>query len=102
MTGIEPALSAWESVLSRAVKCPELRSVLSASDRDRHLVTAVNGTLMARRRCLREWMSLSTPMDAVSPLVERALPGLLPHAPKAGRRVGPVEGRPWVVLAIRV
>jgi hypothetical protein len=49
VTGIEPALSAWESVPSGPVKCPELRSVLSASDREGPLCTRVNGTLMARR-----------------------------------------------------
>jgi hypothetical protein len=43
VTGIEPALSAWESVPSRPVMRPDLRSGLSASDRDRPLVTRVNG-----------------------------------------------------------
>jgi hypothetical protein len=33
----------------RALKCPELRSWLSASDREIPFFTGVNGTLMARR-----------------------------------------------------
>ena len=43
-------------------------------------------------------MASSTPMDAVSLFVERALP----DAPQAQTQGRPVEGRPWVVLAIRV
>jgi len=34
VTGVEPALSAWESVPSGALMCPELRGWLSASARD--------------------------------------------------------------------
>ncbi len=49
VTGIGPALSAWESVASGPVTWPDLRDGVSASDRDRPLVTGVNGTLMARR-----------------------------------------------------
>jgi hypothetical protein len=49
VTGIEPALSAWESGPSGALTCPELRSWLSASDREIPVFTGVNGTLMARR-----------------------------------------------------
>jgi hypothetical protein len=48
VTGIEPALSAWESVPSGPVTWPDLRGGVSASDRERPLVTGVNGTLMAR------------------------------------------------------
>jgi hypothetical protein len=44
VTGIEPALSAWESVLSGPVTWPDLRGGVSASDRERPLVTG----LMAR------------------------------------------------------
>ena len=49
VTGIEPALSAWESVPSGPVAWPDLRVGLSASDRKRPLVTGVNGPLMARQ-----------------------------------------------------
>jgi hypothetical protein len=49
VTGIEPALSAWESVPSGPVTWPDLRGRVSASDRERPLVTGVNGPLMARR-----------------------------------------------------
>jgi len=49
VTGIEPALSAWESVPSGPVTWPDLRGGVSASDRERPLVTGVNGPLMARR-----------------------------------------------------
>jgi hypothetical protein len=49
VTGIEPALSAWESVPSGPVTWPDLRRDVSASDRERPLVTGVNGLLMARR-----------------------------------------------------
>jgi hypothetical protein len=43
VTGIEPALSAWESVPSGPVVRLDLRSGLSASDRERPLITRVNG-----------------------------------------------------------
>jgi hypothetical protein len=48
VTGIEPALSAWESVPSGPVTCPDLRFGVPASDRERPLVTGVNGPLMAQ------------------------------------------------------
>ena len=48
VTGIEPALSAWESVPSGPVTWPDLRVGVFASDRERPLVTEVNGPLMAR------------------------------------------------------
>jgi hypothetical protein len=48
VTGIEPALSAWESVPSGPVMRPDLRDGVSTSDRERPLVTGVNGPLMAR------------------------------------------------------
>ena len=53
VTGIEPALSAWEAVPSGPVTWPDLRGGVSASDRERPLVTGVNGTLMARRTAVR-------------------------------------------------
>jgi hypothetical protein len=53
VTGIEPALSAWEAVPSGPVTYPDLRREVSASDRERPLVTAVNGLLMARRTAVR-------------------------------------------------
>lgn len=43
------ALSAWEVVPSGALTRPELRSWLSASDREMPVLTRVNGTLMGRR-----------------------------------------------------
>jgi hypothetical protein len=49
VTGIEPALSAWEAVPSGPVTWPDLRDGVSANDRERPLVTEVNGPLMARR-----------------------------------------------------
>jgi hypothetical protein len=48
VTGIEPALSAWEAVPSGLVTWPDLRGGVSASDRERPLFTGVNGPLMAR------------------------------------------------------
>ena len=48
VTGIEPALSAWESVPSGPVARPELRDRLRVSVREIPLVTGVNGPLMAR------------------------------------------------------
>jgi hypothetical protein len=53
VTGIELALSAWESVPSGPVTCPDLQYGVSASDRERPLVTGVNGPLMARRTAIR-------------------------------------------------
>ncbi len=49
VTRIELALSAWESVPSGPVMPPDLRDGVSASSRERPLVTGVNGPLMARR-----------------------------------------------------
>ena len=43
VTGIEPALSAWEAVPSGPVTWPDLRCGVSVSDRERPLVTGVNG-----------------------------------------------------------
>ena len=48
VTGIEPALSAWEAVPSGLVTWPDLQGGVSASDRERPLFTGVNGPLMAR------------------------------------------------------
>jgi hypothetical protein len=53
VTGIEPALSAWEAVPSGPVTWPDLRGGVSVSDRERPLVTGVNGPLMARRTAVR-------------------------------------------------
>ena len=53
VTGIEPALSAWEVVPSGPVTWPDLRDRVSASDRERPPVTGVNGPLMARRVVVR-------------------------------------------------
>jgi hypothetical protein len=53
VTGIEPALSAWEAVPSGPVTRPDLRDGVSASDRERPLVTGVNGPLMARRTAVK-------------------------------------------------
>src|SRR5947207_527858 len=53
VTGIEPALSAWESVPSGPVMWPDLQGGVSASDRERPLVAGVNGPLMARRTAVR-------------------------------------------------
>jgi hypothetical protein len=43
VTGIEPALSAWESVPSGPVTGPDLQGGVSKSDRERPLFTGVNG-----------------------------------------------------------
>ena len=53
VTGIEPALSAWEAVPSGPVTWPDLGRGVSASDRERPLDTGVNGPLMARRTAVR-------------------------------------------------
>ena len=45
VTGIEPALSAWESVQSGPSVWPDLRSGLSVSDRESPRYTLVNGPL---------------------------------------------------------
>ena len=49
VTGIEPALSAWESVQSGPSIWADLRNGLSVSDRESTRFTPVNGPLMARR-----------------------------------------------------
>ena len=72
VTGIEPALSAWEAVPSGPVTWPDLRGGVSASDRERPLVTGVNGPLMARQTEFRSalmaapWSSPSSSIAAVS------------------------------------
>ena len=48
VTGIEPALSAWESVQSAPSTRPDLRNRLSVSDHESPRFTRVNGPLMAR------------------------------------------------------
>ena len=48
VTGIEPALSAWESVHSGPSIWPDLGNGLSVSDRESPRFTRVNGPLMAR------------------------------------------------------
>ena len=50
VTGIEPALSAWEAVRLRPSTWPDLRVGVSASDRERPLVAGANCTLMAQTR----------------------------------------------------
>jgi len=67
VTVIEPALSAWESVPSRALTCAELRSWLSASDREIPVFTGVNGTLMARRpaEAARSLLLKELPLDVI-------------------------------------
>jgi hypothetical protein len=55
VTGIEPALSAWEAVPSGPVARPDLRDRLRVSVRERPFVTGVNGPLMARRAWSRRW-----------------------------------------------
>jgi len=52
VTGIEPALSAWESDRSGASDRPDLRTRCTASDRHRPCDTGANGPSMARRSCL--------------------------------------------------
>src|SRR5690349_13321976 len=64
-------LSAWEAVPSGPVTWPDLRGGVSASDRERPLVTGVNGPLMARRTAVRpalkaaSWSSPSSSIAAV-------------------------------------
>jgi hypothetical protein len=50
MTGIEPALSAWEFADSIRFMQPDQQFRCSLSIRERPLITASNGPLMARRR----------------------------------------------------
>ena len=49
VTGIEPGTISLGAVPSGPVTWPDLRGRVSASDRERPLVTGVNGPLMARR-----------------------------------------------------
>jgi len=48
VTGIEPALSAWESISSPQSRAAELGIRVSASDRGCLSFTGANGTMMAR------------------------------------------------------
>ena len=72
-------LSAWESVPSGPVTCPDLRFGVSASDRERPFVTGVNGPLMAQRTAASPGL---TGMPCSSPvLLDRC------HLSGRGRRV---------------
>ena len=91
-TGIEPALSAWESVPSEPVTWPDLRGGICASDRERPVFAGVNGTLMARRTAV--WSVLmaapwSLPSSSIAPI---------PRLTTQGRTVGycVVAAGPWV------
>jgi hypothetical protein len=53
MTGIEPALSAWEFAESVRFIRPDQQLICSLSVRERPPITAPNGPLMARRRAQR-------------------------------------------------
>jgi hypothetical protein len=66
----------------RAVMRPDLRGGVSASDRERPLVTGVNGTLMARRTAVRPAL-MAAPWPA---------PVLLDSCPPSGRG-RPVKAR---------
>ena len=54
VTGIEPALSAWESDRSGPLTAPELGSRCTASDHDGPCDTGANGPPMARRLIVQE------------------------------------------------
>jgi hypothetical protein len=75
VTGIEPALSAWEFVPSGPVMWPDLQCGMSASDGERPFVTGVNGTLMA-------WRTVVWPADRHAPALS-----VLPDSchPRLGR-----------------
>jgi hypothetical protein len=66
VTGIEPALSAWEAVPYRPLIPSELRDWLSVNIRERPFVTGVNGTLMARRTVVRPAL-ISVPCSSPGP-----------------------------------
>ena len=77
VTGIEPALSAWEAVPSGPVTWPDLRGGVSASDRERPLVTGVNGPLMARRTAVRPALMAvpcSSPSSSIAAIPRAWLP----------------------------
>jgi hypothetical protein len=67
VTGIEPALSAWESVPFGPMQ-PDLRCDRSTSDREYPRITRVNGTLMARGGVpdLRRLYALLLPVPSTS------------------------------------
>jgi len=70
VTGIEPALSAWEAVPSGPVMLPDLRRGLSVSDRERPLVTGVNGPLMAQPRSASLGVLARMPVAQLDPVHE--------------------------------
>src|SRR5258705_3493712 len=96
VTGIEPALSAWEAVPSRPVTWPDLRGGVSASDRERPLVTGVNGTLMGAPRGAvvpdgGERPSISSPSQRrgeAGGSLSRGSPGRVGAASTTSRRPG--------------
>jgi hypothetical protein len=109
VTGIEPALSAWESVPSRPVTWPDLRVGLSASDRERPLFTGVNGPLIARPSWsdLHRSPCLLLPPSssiAASPCCRACGPSLRPRRSGAamGQRGQPIDWGPPLHVPTRL
>jgi hypothetical protein len=84
--GIEPALSAWESVRLRPSTWPDLRVGVSASDRERPLVAGANGTLMARR--IKFWVLVALVLAVSLYRCERATLPLGVHPLAVGHPPG--------------
>jgi hypothetical protein len=76
VTGIEPALSAWEAVPSGPVTYPDLRREVSASDRERPLVTAANGPADRGTACAEDRVLAPPPSSSIAavPTGHREIP----------------------------
>jgi hypothetical protein len=92
VTGIEPALSAWESTDITRNMHHDQHFRGSASDRETPLITVVNGPLMARLECWRERVMSRTTRSLPSRAVSR-LCGDLGGQASAGR-AGPAASPP--------
>ena len=95
VTGIEPALSAWESVPSGPVTWPDLRGRVSASDRERPLFSGVNGPLMARRS------SSDLRLEGLRNLDERGNPNRISSSERSRSDRFKLDRLPWPVCPTR-
>ena len=92
----EPRLSAWESAPSGPVTWPDLRIGLSASDRERPLVTGVHGPLMARQSSPGR-----RPKRFEPDLGGRHRPNRISSSGQSGSDRFGLDQRAWSVLAVR-
>jgi hypothetical protein len=104
--GLEPVLSAWESGPSGALTRPELRSWLSASDREIPVITGVDITVRGRDGQVRVDIVNAPPQQAPSGLGRSGggfgLAGMRERVAACGGSLtsGPTPAGGWQVSAL--